>query len=633
MRVKIVMGTAILACCGIVTGQSLTFYFSETGNPAQDCVPNTAFASQVLTLGTYMKATAATPPCQGYQVAFQVDKCAAEISNIAVPAALSGVLGQSAGWVPAFWFAEVAPQAPAPAGCQAARASAIFDFSQANLTIPSVTLQSGVETSTFRLTMGPELAQGGTVTLSFTNTWDWGLGGDPFNNLTVHNGQQVLANPLHNCQITIQGPIVTAGQPDACFDICQDSVTVTWTIANYAAAQPYLDPTFGIVLHYRYYDINGALVGNEGTCKLPVNQGANFRWTEANCPGLKLSACSPVTVLVFWIEYQVLCAPNGPPGQCATLMRTDVCSLERRPHILASLVPDNMAYWHPITQLTVKGQFGFLEHCDSVVDCGYCAKPSFWCLGRTFYHSSLWKIRVQCGDFSFIYHGLFQNDQGNQALHADTEFLDVFTAQIASVPPFPTAQPNQVTYAKLPATDGPRILRVSLVLLQPKPDQADYTQFASYTQACETASLPFVVGFRRGDTNQNELLNIADVITMLNMLFCSGFRCADPVCEIDANNDNALSIADPVYVLNFLFRNGPEPPVPFDNTPGAAGGTSVFGIDAGAMPSARIPISCGCRCACTTVDSSPGCSCAALSTEQRAILVSPDSPGTIPQCP
>ena len=82
-------------------------------------------------------------------------------------------------------------------------------------------------------------------------------------------------------------------------------------------------------------------------------------------------------------------------------------------------------------------------------------------------------------------------------------------------------------------------------------------------------------GFIRGDANQDGLLNIADPVEMLDLLFGvnPSVSCAD---ALDANDDGGANIADPVYVLGRLFSAGPPPAAPYpdcglDPTPDSLG--------------------------------------------------------------
>lgn len=67
--------------------------------------------------------------------------------------------------------------------------------------------------------------------------------------------------------------------------------------------------------------------------------------------------------------------------------------------------------------------------------------------------------------------------------------------------------------------------------------------------------------FRRGDQNNDGLVNIADPVFGLNYLFNGGASfCLD---AHDANDDGQVNIADPVYTLTWLFNGGPQMPPPF----------------------------------------------------------------------
>ncbi len=68
--------------------------------------------------------------------------------------------------------------------------------------------------------------------------------------------------------------------------------------------------------------------------------------------------------------------------------------------------------------------------------------------------------------------------------------------------------------------------------------------------------------FRRGDSNTDSTLNIADAVFTLMYLFASG---PAPACEdaADANDDGPVDLADSVYILQNLFANGPAIPPPY----------------------------------------------------------------------
>ncbi|MBI4606284.1 MAG: hypothetical protein HY721_30330 [Planctomycetes bacterium] len=73
---------------------------------------------------------------------------------------------------------------------------------------------------------------------------------------------------------------------------------------------------------------------------------------------------------------------------------------------------------------------------------------------------------------------------------------------------------------------------------------------------------PFLSPFVRGDSNDDEVINISDPQFTLSALFLGGSapRCEDAA---DANDDGRLDISDPVATLQFLFLGGSRLPLPF----------------------------------------------------------------------
>lgn len=78
-------------------------------------------------------------------------------------------------------------------------------------------------------------------------------------------------------------------------------------------------------------------------------------------------------------------------------------------------------------------------------------------------------------------------------------------------------------------------------------------------------AIDFVDGptFIRGDSNGDNIVNIADPITTLNHLFQSGPALC--LAAMDANGDGAVDIADPLAVLQYINGQGPAPSAPFPN--------------------------------------------------------------------
>ncbi|MGE3164453.1 MAG: dockerin type I repeat-containing protein [Planctomycetota bacterium] len=71
------------------------------------------------------------------------------------------------------------------------------------------------------------------------------------------------------------------------------------------------------------------------------------------------------------------------------------------------------------------------------------------------------------------------------------------------------------------------------------------------------------VDFKRGDANDDDSIDVADVLFVANFLFSAGMvpGCLDAA---DANDDGRVDISDPTYLLFHLFVPGsPTPPEPF----------------------------------------------------------------------
>lgn len=69
-----------------------------------------------------------------------------------------------------------------------------------------------------------------------------------------------------------------------------------------------------------------------------------------------------------------------------------------------------------------------------------------------------------------------------------------------------------------------------------------------------------VLGFRRGDCNATDTVDIADAVFQLQHLFQGVAASCESAC--DSNDDGRLDISDPISVLVLLFANGPPLPAP-----------------------------------------------------------------------
>lgn len=68
-------------------------------------------------------------------------------------------------------------------------------------------------------------------------------------------------------------------------------------------------------------------------------------------------------------------------------------------------------------------------------------------------------------------------------------------------------------------------------------------------------------GFRRGNTNGDSGVDLADALFVVNYLFSGGQQpgCLD---SADINDDGSVDISDTIYLLNYLFVSGPSPSAP-----------------------------------------------------------------------
>ena len=70
-----------------------------------------------------------------------------------------------------------------------------------------------------------------------------------------------------------------------------------------------------------------------------------------------------------------------------------------------------------------------------------------------------------------------------------------------------------------------------------------------------------VVNFTRGDVSVDQMLNLADAVTILGYLFSGdSIGC---LRSADSNDDSVVDLADAIHVLNYLFTGGAAPPFPF----------------------------------------------------------------------
>jgi hypothetical protein len=59
-----------------------------------------------------------------------------------------------------------------------------------------------------------------------------------------------------------------------------------------------------------------------------------------------------------------------------------------------------------------------------------------------------------------------------------------------------------------------------------------------------------------GDSNDDKVVDIGDIVLLINYVFYSG---TEPACDSDINNDGIVDIGDIVYLINYVFYGGVEP--------------------------------------------------------------------------
>ena len=72
---------------------------------------------------------------------------------------------------------------------------------------------------------------------------------------------------------------------------------------------------------------------------------------------------------------------------------------------------------------------------------------------------------------------------------------------------------------------------------------------------------PLPGGFRRGDADDNGVVQLTDAIRILAFLFQGG---PPPTCDdaADGDDNGVVQLTDAIRILAFLFQGGPEPPAP-----------------------------------------------------------------------
>ncbi len=95
-----------------------------------------------------------------------------------------------------------------------------------------------------------------------------------------------------------------------------------------------------------------------------------------------------------------------------------------------------------------------------------------------------------------------------------------------------------------------------------------------------TVRVEFGEFFRRGDSNGDGWIDIADAVNTVLYLFVGEGRMLPCPEAADANDDGWVNIADCIFTVNYLFLGGPEPPPPGPELCGPDGaGSPSLGCD------------------------------------------------------
>ena len=78
---------------------------------------------------------------------------------------------------------------------------------------------------------------------------------------------------------------------------------------------------------------------------------------------------------------------------------------------------------------------------------------------------------------------------------------------------------------------------------------------------------PPTIDFRRGDTNDDGVINIADIVWLLAEMFQGG-PVTDCTGADDTNSDGTVDAADAIYLAAGMFQGGPDPAAPYPDCGG-----------------------------------------------------------------
>ena len=170
---------------------------------------------------------------------------------------------------------------------------------------------------------------------------------------------------------------------------------------------------------------------------------------------------------------------------------------------------------------------------------------------------------------NYIANGILEETLVHEAVHTSLDAVH------GSAPAWLAAQAQDNCFISTYARDNPttedvaesyltalavtiRADRISTALAQTI--EAAIPARLAYFAAQDFDLFPLVQEFRRGDSNLDGSVNLADAIAILDHLFGgSPIGCEDAG---DSNDDGALNLADPIFLLGYLFSGESAPSAP-----------------------------------------------------------------------
>jgi hypothetical protein len=124
---------------------------------------------------------------------------------------------------------------------------------------------------------------------------------------------------------------------------------------------------------------------------------------------------------------------------------------------------------------------------------------------------------------------------------------------------------------RIPSTENSNFYSVTVTLPETPCDQGTLQVIQYMTEtlpptlyfSCADIRLtePLLKQFRRGDTNADGKVDMADAVSTFEFLFAGA---EDPLCldAADSNDDGRIDISDGINTLNWLFKGGAPIPEP-----------------------------------------------------------------------